>query len=108
MSSAKKTYKIIIIEDSSEDVIFIEKELKKSGYLFEWQNVDNLNDLQNVIKQQAVDLIISDYSIPEIDAFSALKIVKEKDPIIPFIIVSGAIGEEIAIKLMKSGASDYI
>ena len=108
MSSAKKTYKIIIVEDSSEDVLLIANELKKSSYLIEWQSVDNINDLQKSINQQTVDLIISDYSIPEFNAFSALKIVKEKEPIIPFIIVSGAIGEEIAIKLMKSGASDYI
>lgn len=103
-----KTIRSLIIEDVEDDALLILRELQKGGFEPVYAIVDTEEDMAEALKAQAWDLIISDYSLPRFNGFEALKIAKKYDPDIPFIIVSGTIGEDNAVAAMKGGAHDYI
>ncbi|MEQ8188539.1 MAG: response regulator [Candidatus Eremiobacterota bacterium] len=98
---------ILLIEDSEDDAILLIMELKRAGLKPSYKRVDNRDELCKALEQHW-DIIISDYSMPHFNGLSALEILKEKAIDIPFIIVSGAIGEDIAVEAMRAGAHDYI
>lgn len=99
--------RILFIEDMENDVLLLTDHLQSKGLVFDWQRVDTEQDM--IVKlQESWDLILSDYSMPHFSGTHALKIVRQHDPIIPFIFVSGTIGEDIAVEAMKCGAQDYI
>ncbi|MFW5799986.1 MAG: histidine kinase dimerization/phosphoacceptor domain -containing protein, partial [Spirochaetota bacterium] len=104
----KKHLKLLIIEDSENDAILLLRELRKGGYDIEHKRVEVPSDMKKSLDEESWDAIISDYYMPNFTALDALNILKEKDPDLPFIIVSGAIGEETAVKAMREGANDYI
>lgn len=103
----KKKIKALIIEDSEDDMKLMLRELKKSSYEIEHSLVEDANGLENALKEEW-DVIISDYAMPGFTGNDALKIINEKGIDVPFIIVSGTVGEDIAVEMMKSGAKDYI
>ncbi|TAE54710.1 MAG: GGDEF domain-containing response regulator [Nostocales cyanobacterium] len=100
--------RILIVEDNPDDAELIVLELETVGYQISYQQVDNAQAMKAVISSQAWDVIITDYSMPSFSAFSALDIVKSFNLDIPFIVVSGSIGEETAVELMRNGAHDYL
>jgi len=104
----QKDLRVLIIEDNENDALLILKLLKSEGYKVEWSRVCNPEDMNNALDISNWDIIISDYSMPVFSGMEALKIYKERQLDIPFILVSGTIGEDIAIKMLKSGAHDYI
>lgn len=99
--------KILILEDNPTDVDLLIRELKKSGLSFTSEIVQTREAFENAIQNFKPDLILSDYSLPSFDGLTAFRIKQEKIPDIPFIIISGTIGEENAVELIKNGVTDY-
>ena len=103
-----KKLRILFVEDSREDAELEERDLKKGGLDFVSQRVQTREDLAKAIVDFKPDLVISDYSLPGMDGMTVLKIVREMNGELPFIFVSGTIGEERAIESLKGGATDYV
>jgi diguanylate cyclase (GGDEF)-like protein/PAS domain S-box-containing protein len=99
---------VLIVEDSESDTQMITRVLTKAGYQLVFEQVDTAIEMKAALGKQAWDIVISDYSLPQFDGRAALEILKETGQEIPFIIVSGAIGEETAVSMMKAGAHDYL
>jgi signal transduction histidine kinase len=99
--------RILILEDNQSDADLLQRELKKSGLIFTAEIVQTRVDFEKSLHDFNPDLILSDYSLPSFDAASAFNIKQNISPLIPFIIVSGVIGEENAVELIKNGVTDY-
>lgn len=100
--------RVIIIEDSADDMLLIERELKQAGYHPDVQGVEAAEGLRRALEQSKWDLVIADYAMPHFDGLTALKVVREYDAELPFILISGKIGEETAVEVLKAGAHNYI
>jgi PAS domain S-box-containing protein len=103
----EKSLNVIIIEDSPMDTELLLLRLKHEGYHTEYECVEKQADFLAALSKPH-DLILSDWNLPEFDGKLALQLTRQHNPDIPFIIVSGAIGEDIAIEAMRLGANDYI
>ena len=99
--------KILILEDNQNDADLLHRELKKSGLNFTSQIVQTRQSFEDALQHFNPDIILSDYALPAFDAVTAFRIKQNKSPHIPFIIVSGIIGEENAVELIKNGVTDY-
>lgn len=99
---------VLIVEDSEEDTTLLLQTLRQGGYEPEFERVDTLEAMSAALDRQNWDLIISDYFMPRFDAHAALKLVQNRKMDVPFIVVSGSIGEQTAVALMREGAHDYI
>jgi PAS domain S-box-containing protein len=104
----QKTIQVLIIEDNEDDTLLEIDELIRGGYKIEYEQVQTKNELIQALERKAWDCIISDFSMPQFSGLEALVIVRKTGPETPFILVSGAIGEETAVAAMKAGAHDYI
>jgi len=100
--------RVLIVEDSEDDAILLIRELKRGGYEVTFERVETLEDMNLALETQDWDIVLSDYSMPHFSMSAALTLVKEKKLDIPFVIVSGAIGEEAAVSAMRAGAHDYV
>jgi putative nucleotidyltransferase with HDIG domain len=104
-----ETYlRILVIEDSKDDAHLILREVQRGGYEFESERVETAEAMQEALARQRWDLIICDFSLPRFNAPNALELLKKSGYDIPFIIVSGTIGEESAVNALKAGAHDFI
>ena len=99
--------KILVLEDNQNDADLLHRELKKSGLSFTSEIVKTRTEFENSLQNFNPDIILSDYSLPSFDAGTAFRIKQNTSPHIPFIIVSGIIGEENAVELIKDGVTDY-
>jgi diguanylate cyclase (GGDEF)-like protein/PAS domain S-box-containing protein len=106
--STTKRLRILMIEDSEDDAFLMKHELTRGGYDVSLKRVDTAVTLLSALEEETWDLVISDYNLPGFDGLAALRAVKQQGLDLPFILVSGAIGEEIAVNAMKLGAHDYI
>ncbi len=104
----KHKLRILNLEDNQDDSDLLRVRLVKDGIECDLVRVETREDFVVAIQRGGFDLVLADYSLPFFDGLSALKIVKETCPEVPFIFVSGAIGEEFAIETLKSGATDYV
>ena len=102
------TLQVLIVEDSENDAYLIIHQLKKAGYTIHYERVETADEMKAALEMLKWDIIIADYKLPQFNAFAALTLLQKTGLDIPFIVVSGAIGEETAVELMKSGASDYL
>jgi two-component sensor histidine kinase len=100
--------RVLHVEDSLSDAAFTERFLTKAGYAVFSERVVNAREMKAALSKQSWDLIIADYRLPEFDAPSALSLLQTSGFDIPFIVVSGAIGEELAVAIMRAGAQDYL
>jgi PAS domain S-box-containing protein len=100
--------KILIVEDSEEDTLLLIHKIKRGGFEVMWKRVDNEADMRQSLLENKWDLIISDFSMPNFDGLQALKLYQQISADIPFIIVSGRVGEDVAVNAMKKGAHDYL
>src|ERR1700681_2921877 len=100
--------RILSIEDDPKDTELIQGLLETEGIVCEVTRVDTEASLRDLLKQGGVDLILADYSLPSFDGISALKLATKACPDVPFIFVSGTLGEEVAIEALKIGATDYV
>jgi len=99
---------VLIIEDNQQDAELTANHLSEAGYDISYLRTDTADGMKAALNNQKWDLILSDYSMPGFDVPSALEIYHESGIDIPFIIISGAIGEEKAVELIKAGAHDYL
>ncbi|MEM7019889.1 MAG: diguanylate cyclase, partial [Pseudomonadota bacterium] len=103
------TLKALIVDDSELDVMLLRRKLEKADFILDITHVDNAQDMRNVLTSANLpDIVISDYHMPGFSAEAALSIWHELELEIPFIVVSGAIGEEEAVDLMHRGAHDFV
>jgi diguanylate cyclase (GGDEF)-like protein/PAS domain S-box-containing protein len=100
--------KMLMIEDVQSDAEITLRELKRNGMEFVVRRVETEAELRRECAEFAPDIVISDFALPQFDGLSALRIVRQLCPDLPFIFVSGTIGEETAIESLRSGANDYV
>ena len=100
--------KVLMIEDLQEDAELTILALQNGGYDIIYERVETLKDMKHALASKQWDCIISDYSLPHFNGFEALKEFKKTDLEIPFLFVSGTMGEDVAVEAMKAGAHDYI
>ena len=104
----KLPLKILHLEDNLLEAEIIKEVLIKEGLNVKIYVVDNREDFLFFLKKENFDVILSDYLLPSFDGMSALELAKEKYPHIPFLFVSGKIGEDLIIEAIKKGAKDYV
>jgi PAS domain S-box-containing protein/diguanylate cyclase (GGDEF)-like protein len=102
-----RTISILIVEDEPTDAELVFREMSRAGLRFNYHRVDTKADFCSGLKAHP-DLVISDFSMPQFDGMTALRIARAELPEVPFIIVSGNLGEERAIKALRNGATDYV
>jgi CheY-like chemotaxis protein len=103
-----KPIRVLIVEDSEDDVLLLVRQLKKDGYRPIHNQVYAAEAMRKALENQTWDVILCDNSMPGFSAFDALDIYKEKRLDLPFILVTGAIAYKNAAEIMKAGAHDYI
>jgi diguanylate cyclase (GGDEF)-like protein/PAS domain S-box-containing protein len=99
---------VLIVEDSESDIQIIVRFLRKAGYKLVYEQVESAGQMRAALEKSAWDIVISDYRLPQFDGRAALSLLQEMGHDIPFIVVSGTIGEETAVAMMKAGAHDYL
>lgn len=104
----KKELLILVVEDSEDDTLLEIQLIKKGGYPVYFERVETAPDFTRATKEKQWDIILSDYAMPAFNGLEALELLKISGRDIPFIIISGTIGEELAVNAMKAGAQDYI
>ena len=100
--------RILILEDVSADAELMEYEIRKGGISLQSQIVKTRQAFLQGITKFKPDLILADYKLPSFDGITALALAREKSPEVPFIFVSGTLGEEVAVEALKGGATDYV
>jgi two-component sensor histidine kinase len=108
MAEAVRCLNVLLVEDSESDARLILHRIAQAGYQTMNERVENAEQLAQALKEGSWDVVLSDHSLPEFNAAEALLILQRSGMDLPFIVVSGAIGEETAVRLMKAGAHDYI
>ncbi len=104
----KAPLRLLIVEDSNDDADLLVRHLAVSGFNVQSERVDNISAMAQALERQAWDVVIADYNMPSFGVAEAMSLIGERKLDIPFIILSGSIGEETAAAAMKAGAHDYI
>jgi PAS domain S-box-containing protein len=99
---------ILHLEDNENDALLIHATLERSDFVLDVERVETREDFTAALERGGYDLIVSDFSLPSFNGLAALDIARVKRPEIPFLFVSGTIGEETAVQALKSGATDYL
>jgi PAS domain S-box-containing protein len=102
-----QSLKVLIVEDSQEDAELLVQELRNAGFEPDWQRVDTEVDYLDRL-QQGINLVLSDYQMPQFSGLRALQLLKQGGLDVPFILISGVAGEDAAVSAMKQGATDYL
>src|ERR1700676_772178 len=100
--------RILSLEDDPNDAELVQQTLASDGINCQITRVETEADFIASLEQERVDVILADYSLPSFDGLTALKIARQGWPHVPFIFVSGTLGEEVAIEALKVGATDYV
>ena len=103
-----KHLKVLLVEDCEEDGVLMLRELERGGLQPEHLRVEDASGMREALARERWDVILSDYRMPRFSAPAALEVLQESGLDIPFIVVSGQIGEDLAVAAMRSGASDYL
>jgi len=101
-------YSILIIEDNPLDAELVQQRLRAAGYSFEATVVDSRASFDSAFSRQSFDLVLADYSLPDFDGLTGLDIVRSRFARLPFIFVSGVLGEDVAVETLLRGATDYV
>ena len=105
---ADNTLHALLVEDNERDAALVLRALRQGGYSLDWERVETADTMRAALSRAQWEIVIADYSLPQFDALAALDLVRSTAPDLPFIIVSGNIGEDVAVNAMKAGAHDYI
>ena len=100
--------RVLVVEDSEDDTLLLLRALRRGAYEPTFERVDTPGAMRAALDRQAWDVVVADFSMPRFNALAALDLVKKKGLDVPFIIVSGTIGEDLAVQAMRNGAHDYI
>src|ERR1700719_5040981 len=103
-----KPLRALIVEDSEQDAALLVRELRRGGYDLSFERVETLAAMQAALDKNSWDVVLSDYSMPRFSAPAALALVRERNLDLPFIIISGTIGEETAVTSLRAGAHDFL
>ena len=104
----KPGLRILSLEDSDLDAELIRRELTQGRLEFDWFRVQTRSDFEREIAEYQPAIILADYRLPTFDGAQALALAKERCPDVPLIVISGAVGEETAVELLKNGATDFV
>ncbi len=99
--------RVLIVEDSEDDAALLVRELRRAGYEPVFKRVETAKAMSAELKRQEWDIVICDYVMPKFSGLKALSVLKNSGVDLPFIIISGKIGEETAVEAMKAGVHDY-
>ncbi|NLH48958.1 MAG: PAS domain S-box protein [Myxococcales bacterium] len=100
--------RILIVEDSENDALLLVRHLRQGGYEVAFQRVDDALTFEAALDAGGWDLVVADYNIPGFGGLAALRLFQQRNSDLPFIVVSGTIGESKAVEMMKAGAHDYL
>src|SRR5918997_1891142 len=101
--------KILLVEDSEDDALLLLRQLRRGAYEPAWTRVDTAEAMEAALDERGWDLVVSDHNMPTFSSVAALDLLRRKGFVdLPFIIVSGQIGEDAAVSAMKAGAHDYL
>ena len=100
--------RVLHLEDDARDTELVQAALEGEGIQSELTRVEREEDFLAALKRESLDLILADYTLPSFDGLSALRIAQQHLPDVPFIFVSGTLGEDVAIEALKTGATDYV
>lgn len=100
--------KVLLVEDSQDDAELLRHALVRAGYSPAFERVQSAEQMAEALTSQPWDLVIADYVLPAFSGMDALKILQESGLELPFIIISGKIGEDVAVEALKAGANDYL
>jgi two-component system, LuxR family, sensor kinase FixL len=103
-----KSLRVLIVEDSEADTLLLLRHLRQGGFEPSYRRVETASAMQAALTAQAWDVIISDYRLPQFSGPEALQLLQTAGLDLPFILVSGAVGEELAVAMMKAGAHDFL
>ena len=103
-----KKLHVLIVEDSEDDALLLVRELRRGGYELVFERVETPESMKEALEKGKWDIIISDFILPRFSGLAALDVLKRSGIDLPFIIVSGKIGENTAVDAMRAGAHDYI
>jgi len=107
-ATTPRRLRVLLVEDQPDDEELVLMELRRGGYDVVHERVETGSAMKAALVRETWDVILSDYAMPKFNAPNALAIARDTSPDIPFIIVSGAVGEEAAVAAMRSGANDYL
>ena len=108
MSDTRTPLSVLQVEDSAADAELIVRTLERSGFEVRATRVQNAGSMRDALATESFDIVLADYRLPQFDAPSALRILNDSGLDLPFLVVSGTIGEDVAVLMMKAGAHDYI
>lgn len=108
MSSTLSSLRALIVEDSDDDVLLLQNALRRAGFDLTWVQVQTPEEFQTALQSQPWDVVLSDYKLPRFSAPAALEMLQRSTYDIPFIVVSGTVGEATAVAMMRAGAYDYV
>jgi signal transduction histidine kinase/DNA-binding response OmpR family regulator len=100
--------RLLIVEDSDDDARLVVRVLRRSGFEPAYERVQDVHALRSALRDRTWDAVLSDFRMPQFSGVDALRAFRTMDIDIPFIFVSGTIGEEVAVEAMRAGASDYV
>jgi two-component system, cell cycle sensor histidine kinase and response regulator CckA len=100
--------RLLLVEDCEADALLLIHQLEQGGFAVQWERVETAAQMRAALEQRAWDLVIADYAVPGFEAPAALALLQQTGRDIPFLVVSGAIGEERAVAMMKAGAKDFL
>jgi signal transduction histidine kinase len=104
----ERVLRILLVEDNAPHAELVEHFLREGGLNFQLTRVETREAFIDHLERRPPDMILSDYALPSFDGYAALAIAREKAPHVPFIFVTGTMGEEVAIETLKNGATDYV
>jgi PAS domain S-box-containing protein len=98
----------LLVEDSEDDAELVIRVLRRGGTELTYQRIETREAMEAALQTERWDIVIADYSMPHFSGLAALQLLREKEPDLPFILISGTVGEEVAVKAMQAGAQDYV
>src|SRR5438128_1813881 len=99
---------VLLVEDAPDDAELLLLGLQRGGFAPTWLRVETPEEMRAALASQPFDIILSDYTLPQFSALAALALAKEVASGVPFVVVSGTIGEDLAVETMRAGANDYV
>jgi CheY-like chemotaxis protein len=105
---AESTLKLLIVEDMAEDMELIVLALEAGGVNFNWDTAETAAECRKLLENCNYDAVLSDYRLPGLNGLEVLKLMQELGQDIPFILVTGSLGEEAAVECIKAGMTDYV
>jgi PAS domain S-box-containing protein len=100
--------RVLIVEDSEDDALLLVRDLRRGGYDVTFERVETAETMAAALDDREWSIVLADYTMPHFSGIKALRLLREKDLDLPFIFVSGTIGEDTAVLAMKEGANDYV